>query len=121
MIAELTNTAFLDARPGKSAELGVELLMLVAPTRREPGCRRYEIHQSNDHSNAWLILEDWLSAACINYDVHRSDEDLSSGVSTRTGSRLRTRQFTSRCRTCKPLSRRCLHSSKAGSTCVVSP
>ena len=67
-MAELTNAAFLNAQPGKSAQLGEELLKLVAPSRAEPGCLRYEIHQSNDDSNAWLILEDWRKPT--DFDAH---------------------------------------------------
>jgi quinol monooxygenase YgiN len=63
VIAALTNAAFLGARPGKSAELGAELLKLAAPTRRAPGWGPYEIHQFNDDRNARLILEHWGNAA----------------------------------------------------------
>lgn len=69
-MAELTNAAFLNAKPGKSSELGTELLKLVEPTRAEPGCLKYEIHQSKDDANAWLILEDWRKAA--DFDFHMS-------------------------------------------------
>lgn len=58
-MAELTNVAHLTAKPGRSQDLGDELLQLVAPSRKEEGCLRYEIHQSNDVPDVWMVLEDW--------------------------------------------------------------
>ncbi|MES4993488.1 antibiotic biosynthesis monooxygenase, partial [Agrobacterium radiobacter] len=47
-MADLTNVAYFTAKPGRSGDLGDELLQLVAPSRNEEGCLRYEIHQSTD-------------------------------------------------------------------------
>ncbi|YCI06849.1 antibiotic biosynthesis monooxygenase (plasmid) [Ensifer sp. D2-11] len=58
-MAELTNIAFFSAKPGRSEELGFELLRLVTPSRQEAGCLRYEVHQSKEDSDSWLVLEDW--------------------------------------------------------------
>lgn len=63
MSVELTNAAFFNAKPGQSEALGSHLLALVAPTRREPGCLRYDIYQSKDDPNAWFVYEDWRSQA----------------------------------------------------------
>lgn len=60
---ELTNVAYFTAKPGRTKDLGDELLKLVAPSRKEEGCLRYEIHQSNDDSSMWMVLEDWRLAS----------------------------------------------------------
>lgn len=57
-MAELTNAALFNAKPSRSEELGSELPQLVSPSRQEKGCLRYEIHQSKDHPNSWMVLED---------------------------------------------------------------
>ncbi len=69
-MSELTNAAFFTARTGRSEELGARLLELVAPSRSEPGCLRYDIYQSVDDPNAWFVYEDWRSRA--DFDAHMS-------------------------------------------------
>ena len=61
-MADLTNLAFLRARSGCSERLGERLLALVRPSRAEPGCRAYEVHQSNDDPDLWMVYENWRSA-----------------------------------------------------------
>ncbi|MDK1492481.1 putative quinol monooxygenase [Sinorhizobium sp. 7-81] len=58
-MAELTNVAFFRAKPGRSEDLGAALLALVSPSRQEAGSLRYEIHQSMESSNDWMVVEDW--------------------------------------------------------------
>ncbi|MBW9091532.1 antibiotic biosynthesis monooxygenase [Rhizobium wenxiniae] len=55
-MAELTNVAFFKAKPGRSKDLGEALLALVSPSRQEPGCLRYEIHQSTVTAEDWIGL-----------------------------------------------------------------
>ncbi|AHK04696.1 MULTISPECIES: putative quinol monooxygenase [Rhizobium/Agrobacterium group] len=69
-MADLTNVAYFTAKPGRSGDLGDELLQLVAPSRKEEGCLRYEIHQSNDVPDAWMVLEDWRHAS--DFELHMS-------------------------------------------------
>lgn len=35
------------------------LMNLVHLTQQEPGCRSYELHQSSDDENVFLIYEEW--------------------------------------------------------------
>jgi quinol monooxygenase YgiN len=63
-----TNVAFAVAKPAMAERLGDELLKLVAPTRAEPGCRRYEIHQSIRDPHVWMIIETWGARA--DFDTH---------------------------------------------------
>ncbi|MBM7326099.1 antibiotic biosynthesis monooxygenase [Agrobacterium sp. S2] len=67
-MVELTNVAFFKAKPGRSEELGVALLALVSPSRREPGSLRYEIYQSKDSSDEWMVLEVWRRSS--DFDEH---------------------------------------------------
>ena len=69
-MADLTNVAYFTAKPGRSRDLGDELLRLVAPSRKEGGCLRYEIHQSNDVQDVWMVLEDWRHAS--DFKLHMS-------------------------------------------------
>jgi quinol monooxygenase YgiN len=63
MMTILTNAAFFKAKPGQRDTLGARLLKLVAPTRQEAGCLRYDIFRSKDDPDAWFVYEDWRSAA----------------------------------------------------------
>jgi quinol monooxygenase YgiN len=58
-MAELTNVAFFKAKAGRSEDLGAALLRLVSPSRQEAGSLRYEIHQSKDTAEDWMVVEDW--------------------------------------------------------------
>ncbi|MGF6177654.1 putative quinol monooxygenase [Ensifer sp. 4252] len=69
-MAELTNVAYFTAKPGRSQDLGDELLQLVASSRREEGCLRYEIHQSKDVTDVWMVIEDWRHAS--DFKLHMS-------------------------------------------------
>ena len=57
MIVEFT------AAPGKQDELRRELLKLVAPTRAEEGCIKYDLHQDESNSNLFVFFEIWSSKA----------------------------------------------------------
>lgn len=57
----LTNIAFIRALPGHSDELGQRLAGLVAPTRKDKACINYDVHRSNDDPNLWCVYENWRS------------------------------------------------------------
>ena len=64
----LTVVATLQARPGKEAELRVVLTGLLAPTHKEAGCIRYDLHVATDNPARFVFLEDWTSRAHL--DAH---------------------------------------------------
>ncbi|MEU9291554.1 putative quinol monooxygenase [Streptomyces sp. NPDC048275] len=68
-MSPLTNAAFVRAKPDWGEDLGQRLLALVAPTRQEEGCLRYEVYQSNEDENAWFIFEMWKSAAAFDFHM----------------------------------------------------
>ncbi len=67
-MTELTIIAFIRARPGQTLALGRELCLLVPPTLAEEGCLGYEVHQSEDDPDIWLLYESWRSAEYL--DAH---------------------------------------------------
>ncbi|MPZ10177.1 MAG: antibiotic biosynthesis monooxygenase [Kiloniellaceae bacterium] len=60
---KVTNLAFIRAQAGRSAELGERLRRLAARSRREPGCRSYDLHRADDDADLWMLYETWHSAA----------------------------------------------------------
>ncbi|WP_280171667.1 putative quinol monooxygenase [Agrobacterium pusense] len=71
-MAELTNVAFFKAKPGRSKDLGEALLALVVPSRQEAGSLRYEIHQSQEAADDWIVIEDWRHASDFNEHMKTS-------------------------------------------------
>src|SRR3954452_510783 len=59
-------SALFRARPGKETELGEALKGLQAPTRAEPGCLTYDLHQAADDPARLLMFETWENQAAIN-------------------------------------------------------
>jgi quinol monooxygenase YgiN len=61
-MSQLTILAFFRAKPGQTQALGTALSALVDPTRAEPECLNYDLHQSLDDADVWLVHENWRSA-----------------------------------------------------------
>ncbi|MFC3215714.1 putative quinol monooxygenase [Novosphingobium panipatense] len=61
-MSEHTNLAQMRAKPGRSEALGAALQSLVAPSRDEPGCIIYQVHQSTEDPALWMVYEVWQSA-----------------------------------------------------------
>jgi quinol monooxygenase YgiN len=57
----ITVVARLKAGPGKEGTLRQELLALIPPTRQEPGCLNYDLHQAADDPACFLFHENWTS------------------------------------------------------------
>src|SRR5579859_1057391 len=70
----LTVIAHVKARPGREADVRKELLSLVAPSRKDPGCVNYDLHQAVDDPASFLFHENWASKAHL--DQHLSKPDL---------------------------------------------
>jgi len=66
---ELTVVAVFQARPGQDEALGKALLAMLAPTRAEDGCRRYDLHRTRSMDGQWFFDEIWASAA--HHSAHR--------------------------------------------------
>jgi quinol monooxygenase YgiN len=61
-------TATVKALPGHEAAVRQVLLDLVAPSRSEPGCLCYNLHESKDEPGLFLFYEQWASQAAL--DTH---------------------------------------------------
>ena len=58
--AEVIVIAHFTAKPGKEEELSTFLQGLVEPTRREPGCARYELNQDLDDPATFSFVETFV-------------------------------------------------------------
>ncbi len=58
---KLTVVAKFKAKPGMEQKVKEELLALVEPTRTEPGCLNYDLHQALDDQGLFVFYENWLS------------------------------------------------------------
>jgi quinol monooxygenase YgiN len=70
----LTVVARVKARPGKEADVRRELFSLVAPSRKDPGCLNYDLHQVVDDPSQFMFHENWVSK--IHLDKHLAKPDL---------------------------------------------
>ena len=51
--------AQLDAKPEFAAQLRAALTPLIAASQQEAGCLRYQLHQSLDNPQSWMLHEEW--------------------------------------------------------------
>lgn len=56
------------AQEGKAEQLGDLLRGLIAPTRQESGCLRYELWQNEDNEHEFRFIEEWESSEAL--DAH---------------------------------------------------
>ena len=57
----VTLVVILRAKDGQDRLLEAELRALIAPTRREDGCLRYDLHRGAEASGTFLLHEVWAS------------------------------------------------------------
>ena len=69
----LTVVAQIKAKPGKEAQVRQELLSLVAPSRKDPGCLNYDLHQALDNPALFLFHENWTSEAQLEQHLQKPD------------------------------------------------
>ena len=68
MTQQLTVIAHLRALNGQIEETRAFLTALIAPTRDEPGCVEYWLHQDNDDPAEFTFYENWTNRA--EWDKH---------------------------------------------------
>lgn len=61
-MSNLVVVATIKAKPGKEKVLRVLLQSLIAPTRVEAGCVRYELNEA-ESDGGWIFVEQWESRA----------------------------------------------------------
>lgn len=57
----VTVLALVKAKEGTERAVREELLSLVTPTRSEPGCISYDLHQAADDKSLFMFYENWKS------------------------------------------------------------
>lgn len=62
---EIVVLARLKARQDSVETVKSELVKMVEPTRKEPGCIAYQLHQDNEDPSVFVFYEIWESAASL--------------------------------------------------------
>ncbi|WP_429080549.1 putative quinol monooxygenase [Aeromonas bivalvium] len=65
MSSPITVIAELEAKPEFAAECRAALDPLIAATLQEPGCLRYQLHQSLESPHGWMLYEEWESESAL--------------------------------------------------------
>jgi len=65
MSTELCLLAHFQARPERAAELERLLRGLIAPTRKEAGCRQYTLWRHREDPTRFTFVERWESEAAL--------------------------------------------------------
>lgn len=61
-------TAIVKAKPGQEQAVKEALMSMVQPTRKEPGCLCYNLHQSKSDPTQFMFYEQWASKKAL--DAH---------------------------------------------------
>ncbi|MCL4206539.1 MAG: antibiotic biosynthesis monooxygenase [Pirellulaceae bacterium] len=61
-------TAMVKAKPGQEDAVKEALMSMVEPTRKEPGCLCYNLHQSKTDPTQFMFYEQWASQEAL--DAH---------------------------------------------------
>jgi len=69
---EIGVVVHFEAKPGKEAELLKLMTELLEPTRKEPGCLRYELNQEIENSAAFTFVEKFISRQDFETHVKQS-------------------------------------------------
>lgn len=64
-MSQIGVVAKIVAKPGKEEETLEELKLMIAPTRKEPGCIRYILHRSAENPAEYWFVEEWTSKAML--------------------------------------------------------
>ena len=60
-LKKVTVVATIKAKQGLEETVKNEILALIGPTRAEPGCLNYDLHQSCDDKALFMLYENWVS------------------------------------------------------------
>lgn len=64
-MAKVTVVAKLTVREDSIEPVRVELLKMIAPTRREEGCIEYRLHQEMENPAVFIFYENWQNMECL--------------------------------------------------------
>jgi quinol monooxygenase YgiN len=60
-------TATVKAHAGQEAAVRAALLEMVAPSRSEPGCICYNVHESKEQPGLFIFYEQWADQAAFDF------------------------------------------------------
>lgn len=83
MTSPLTIVARIEAKTDQIELVKSELIKLIAPTRQEPGCIQYDLHQDNDNPAVFIFFENWESHTL--WQAHMNNEHLKAYVAATEG------------------------------------
>jgi len=69
----LTVVARIKAKQGKESQVRKALLSLVAPSREDPGCVNYDLHQALDDPALFFFHENWTSEAHLERHLQKPE------------------------------------------------
>jgi len=72
-VNSLTVVAQIKAKPGAESQVRRELLSLVVPSRKDPGCLNYDLHQALDNPALFLFHENWTDEAHLEQHLQKPD------------------------------------------------
>ena len=64
-MSAITVVAKLVAKQEAIEPVKAELLKMITPTRQEPGCREYRLHQDTQDPAVFLFYENWANLSCL--------------------------------------------------------
>lgn len=77
-MSKITVVAKVIARNDAIEKVKVELFKMIKPTRQEPGCIEYRLHQDNEDPAVFLFYENWENLFCL--DQHMNSAHFQSYV-----------------------------------------
>lgn len=79
----LTIVATIRAAAGQADLVQAELVKLVEPTRQEAGCLQYDLHRDNEDPSHFIFYENWESRAL--WQAHMNAPHLAAYMSATAG------------------------------------
>ena len=64
-MAKISVVAKLVAKKEAVETVKIEALKMVVPTRQEPGCLEYRLHQDNEDPAVFIFYENWENLTCL--------------------------------------------------------
>ncbi|MHC1699315.1 MAG: putative quinol monooxygenase [Geobacteraceae bacterium] len=77
-MSKITVVAKLIAKKESVETVKAEVLKMVEPTRQEPDCIEYRLHQNNEDPAVFLFYENWENLSCL--EQHMSSAHFKSYV-----------------------------------------
>ena len=64
-MSKITVVAKVVAKNAAIEQVKAELLKMIGPTRQEPGCIEYRLHQDHEDPTVFLFYENWENLSCL--------------------------------------------------------